>query len=109
MFYDPNSCRGKSYTQCCDNVPISSYSSGLNMSSENIVKNISSISNSSTNDSNDTKDELNTDEAMIQSVEHKLSFDKNEWVDVNDYFVRLTEVCQLIPITLSFVIPVLCF
>ena len=109
MIYDPNSCGGKSYSQSCDNVPISSYSSGLNMSSRNIVKNISSISNSSTRASNETKDELNTDEAMIQSMEHKLSFDKNEWVDVNDYFVRLAEVCQLIPITLSFVIPVLCF
>ena len=73
MFYGPNSCRGKSYTQSCDNVPISSFSSGLNMSSKNIVKNVYSISNSSTKDRNETKDELNT---MILSTEHKLSFDK---------------------------------
>ena len=73
MFYDPNSCGGKSYSQSCDNVPISSYSSGLNMSSKNIVKNVYSISNSSTKDRNETKDELNT---MILSTEHKLLFDK---------------------------------
>ena len=79
------------------------------MSSKNILKNVSSISNSSTKDSNETKDELNKDETIILSTEHRLSFDKNEWVDVNDYFVRHTEVCQLIPITMSFVTPVLCF
>lgn len=95
---DPNICKGKTCTQCCDNVQNKSHSSRVNMTSNVAVKKVSSISNDSIHDSNLTKDEVNIDETMMASQEKTSSFDDKEWVDINDVLVRPKTVCHFLPV-----------
>ena len=90
-FYDPNSCQGKIYTQCCDNVQHKSNSpSGLSMSSNVVKKNMSSATYKSITDSNRTKYELDLDTSMMMTSKDTSSCDINEWVYINDVLVRVT-------------------